>query len=84
LGTPAGQRRVAELQGLQHRCQILAGIQHRVSVTQLRDDLLRLFASSIVWVSSKVSTARGGVDIHTDWIRISNAGQPVSGPTAGV
>lgn len=31
-------------------------------------------ASSFVWASSKVSSPFGGIDLHTDWFRISKAG----------
>ncbi len=36
----AAWRRIADLQGLQHCRKILAGVEHRIRVTQLRHDLV--------------------------------------------
>ena len=40
LGPPPLQCRITDLRGLQHYRQILAGVEHRVSVPQLRHDVV--------------------------------------------
>jgi len=41
LDTPAIERRLTHFQGLQHRCQTLARVELRISVSELSNNLLR-------------------------------------------